>query len=498
MKGPDARECSDNSMNPHFTTSLPTAATISHDVSEGNINGACKELVAHLGFDCVISDSDILRSRSSTPWSPAPPSQYPAKVVTPRTTADVSQIMKICSRRRVPVTAFSGGTSFYGALSATRRGICIDFKLMDQILAIHERDLDVVLQPAVDWQDLNARLEPLGMFFPPDPGAGARIGGMIAMSCSGTNAYRHGTMRDWVTSMTVVLADGSIVKTRQRPRKSSAGYDLSSLLVGSEGTLGLVTEAVIKITSLPQNQHVGLAAFLSTRAAVSTAISLITSGLPIDALELLDPYSLGAINHSGLSSRQWEEKPTLFLRFSGSSQAVQDQIQMAREAAATHGCKTFETSGNRQEIDVIWGARKQVGPSLVSMKQDPTDVFMSADAAVPISALADMIDWTHSIIKEAGFIGSTLGHVGDGESPRLSKLWTTLTALGNYHTAIICRKAEEVKAWSVIESIQRRAIQLEGTITGEHGIGLKLRDMLVEEVGDNSIKMMRAVTDLNS
>lgn len=318
------------------------------------------------------------------------------------------------------------------------------------------------------------------------------------MSCSGTNAYRHGTMRDWVTSMTVVLADGSIVKTRQRPRKSSAGYDLSSLLVGSEGTLGLVTEAVIKITSLPQNQHVGLAAFLSTRAAVSTAISLITSGLPIDALELLDPYSLGAINHSGLSSRQWEEKPTLFLRFSGSSQAVQDQIQMAREAAATHGCKTFETSGNRQEIDVIWGARKQVGPSLVSMKQDPTDVFMSADAAVPISALADMIDWTHSIIKEAGFIGSTLGHVGDGESPRLSKLWTTLTALGNYHTAIICRKAEEVKAWSVIESIQRRAIQLEGTITGEHGIGLKLRDMLVEEVGDNSIKMMRAVTDLNS
>ncbi|KAI4119900.1 MAG: hypothetical protein LQ345_000158 [Seirophora villosa] len=284
-------------------------------------------------------------------------------------------------------------------------------------------------------------------------------------------------MRDWVTSMTVVLADGSIVKTRQRPRKSSAGYDLSSLLVGSEGTLGLVTEAVLKITSLPRNQHVGLAAFPTTRAAVSTAISLITNGLPIDALELLDPYSLGAINHSGLSSRHWEEKPTVFLRFSGSSQAVQDQIRMTQEAALTHGCIMFETSGNKDEIDVIWGARKQVAPSLVSMKQDPTDVFLTADAAVPISALADMIDWTHHIIQEAGFIGSTLGHVGDG----------------NYHTAIICPQAEEAKAWKVIESVQKRAIQLEGTVTGEHGIGLKLRDMLVEEVGDNGVNMMRAI-----
>lgn len=175
------------------------------------------------------------------------------------------------------------------------------------------------------------------------------------MSCSGTNAYRYGTMKDWVTSMTAVLADGTIVKTRQRPRKSSAGYDLSSLLVGSEGTLALVTEAILKITASARNQHVAVAAFPTTRAAVSTAISLIASGLPIDALELLDSHSLGAINHSGLSSRRWEEVPTLFLRFSGSAQIVDEHMRMAQAAAVTNGCETFQASGEKEEIEIIWG-----------------------------------------------------------------------------------------------------------------------------------------------
>lgn len=250
------------------------------------------------------------------------------------------------------------------------------------------------------------------------------------MGCSGTNAYRHGTMKDSVISTTVVLADGSIVKTRQRPRKSSAGYDLTSLLVGSEGTLGLVTEAIVKVTPLPRNQHVLVAAFPTTRSAVNTAIKLISSGLPIDALELLDPYSLGAINHSGLSSRQWEEKPTLFLRFSGSIQAVKEQMEMARKAAVINGCETFEASGEKQEIEVIWSARKQVAPSLVSLKESPSDLFLHADAAVPISALADMIDWTNRVMREAGFAGSCMGHIGDGKSlPCLSRLSLTLKPL---------------------------------------------------------------------
>ncbi|KAI4246065.1 MAG: hypothetical protein LQ352_006458, partial [Teloschistes flavicans] len=277
-------------------------------------------------------------------------------------------------------------------------------------------------------------------------------------------------MKDWVTSMTAVLADGTIVKTRNRPRKSSAGYDLTSLLVGSEGTLGLVTEAVLKVTTVPKNQHVGVAAFPTTRDAVQTAVSLITSGLLIDALELLDPYSLTAINQSGLSARAWDEQPTLFLRFSGSKQAVHDQIHLAQQAAKANGCSVFESSDEVADIETIWGARKAVAPSLIAMKKDTSDVFLSADAAVPIGSLSDMIDWTHEIIHEAGFLGSTVGHVGDG----------------NYHAAIVCPKSEENQAMKILERIQRRAIELEGTITGEHGVGLKLRDMLVEEVGESA------------
>ncbi|KAL9603721.1 MAG: hypothetical protein Q9219_001040 [cf. Caloplaca sp. 3 TL-2023] len=444
-----------------------------HDVSEKNVEEARKEVIDLLGADCVSSDKETLQSRSSTPWSPAPASQCPALVVTPCNTAEVSDVMQICSRRCIPVVAFSGGTSFAGALTATRGGICIDFTKMNAILAVHEKDMDVVVQPAVGWQDLNRALEPRGLFFPPDPGAGARIGGMIAMSCSGTNAYRHGTMKDWVISMTVVLADGSIVKTRNRPRKSSAGYNLTSLLVGSEGTLGLVTEAVLKVTSVPENQHVGLAAFPTTHAAVDTAVALITNGLPIDALELLDAFSLQAINRSALSSRHWKEMPTLFLRFSGSKQAVQDQISIAKQAAITNGCETFSTSGERSEIETIWGARKDVARCLAAMKEKPTDLFLSADAAVPISNLADMIDWSLKTIRDAGFIGYTVGHVGD-----------------------VCPKAKEDTAMSIIKDIQREAIRLEGTITGEHGIGLKWRDMLVEEVGESAVDVMRAVSKI--
>ncbi|KAL8718884.1 MAG: hypothetical protein Q9225_004029 [Loekoesia sp. 1 TL-2023] len=424
---------------------------IKHDVSKQNLDAASKELIAILGSNSVVSDVDVLRAHSSTPWSPAPPLQSPALVVLPKCTSEVSEIMKMCSRRRIPVTAYSGGTSFAGALTATRGGICIDFVKMNQILAVHKEDMDVVVQPGLGWQDLNRHLEPQGLFFPPDPGAGAKIG--------------------------AVLADGTIVKTRNRPRKSSAGYDLTSLLVGSEGTLGLVTEAVLKITSVPENKHVGLATFPTTHAAIDTAITLITDGLPIDALELLDSYSLGAINHSGLSERHWKEKPTLFLRFSGSRPAVQDQISRAQQAAVANGCETFETSGEKGKIQAIWGARKDAARGLAAMKKAPSDLFLSADAAVPISCLADMIDWSLQVIQEAGFTGYTAGHVGDG----------------NYHAAIICPKAEEDKALGIINEIQRKAIRLEGTITGEHGIGLKWRDMLVEELGEGAVDMMRTI-----
>ena len=236
------------------------------------------------------------------------------------------------------------------------------------------------------------------------------------MNCSGTNAYRHGTMRNWVTSITLVLADGTILKTRNRPRKSSAGYDLTSLIVGSEGTLGLVTEAVLKITSLPKNQHVVVATFPDTHAAVKAALVLIKSGMMVDAIELVDRYSIMAINHAGTSSRRWEEVPSLFLKFSGSSlRAVQEQIQIAEEASVSNNCRKFEVMKDKEEMEVAWSARKQVAPSLIAMKKDPTDLFITSDVAVPISKMAETIDWAQEIITEAGLVGSTMGHVGDGE-----------------------------------------------------------------------------------
>lgn len=236
------------------------------------------------------------------------------------------------------------------------------------------------------------------------------------MNCSGTNAYRYGTMKDWVVSMTVVLADGTVVRTRRRPRKSSAGYDLTKLMVGSEGTLGLVTEAVLKVTSVPENLHVVVASFPDTHSAVQAAISIIRSGLPVDALELLDKQSMWAINQSGLSSRMWKEDPTLFLKLSGLRLGVESQLKVMRRAAEANGCKDFQVSDREEDIEISWGARKKVGPSLMALKKDTSDLFLNADAAVPISSLADMIEQTHRMITSAGLSGSTLGHVGDGPS----------------------------------------------------------------------------------
>ena len=223
--------------------------------------------------------------------------------------------------------------------------------------------------------------------------------------------------------MTIVLADGTIVKTRRRPRKSSAGYDLTRLIVGSEGTLGLVTEAVLKVTSVPENLHVVVATFPNTHFAVKTAVALIGSGLPIDAIELLDKHSMWAINQSHLSPRQWRESPTLFLKLSGLQLAVQAHLEITKQAAQKNHCQDFEVSGNQDEIDISWGARKAVGKSLMAMKKDPTDLFLNADAAVPISSLADMIEETHQKIIDAGLTGSTLGHVGDGRSPSLASFF---------------------------------------------------------------------------
>ena len=448
-----------------------------HDITDENMSEARKELIGIVGLNGINEVPENLQSRSRTEWSPSPGDTCAALIVYPCSTEDVSKIMKVCHRRRIPVTGFAGGTSLDGALASTRGGICVDFSRMNRIIEVHVRDMDVVVQPAVGWEDLNARLAEMGLFFPPDPGPGAQIGGMIGTGCSGTNAYRYGTMKDWVISTTVVLADGTIVKTRNRPRKSTAGYDLTRLMVGSAGTLGLVTEAVLKVTSKPENEQVAVIAFPSSAKAVSTVIEVVQKGIALAAVELLDDNTMRAVNESGNTGKEWKETPTLFVKFSGTKSAVKEQVDILKELAQKHGRESFESSGDPDAIAALWAARKVALWSFIAQKRDPDDKFLGSDVAVPISQLAEIIDEANSKIKAAGLLGMTLGHVGDG----------------NFHASILYGDKDRVRAEAIMDEIRRRGIEMEGTVTGEHGVGLALRDILEVELGENAVDMMRRI-----
>ena len=244
------------------------------------------------------------------------------------------------------------------------------------------------------------------------------------MSCAGTNAYRYGTMKEWVIALTVVLADGTVIRTKRRPRKSSAGYDLTHIFIGSEGTLGIVTEAVIKLTALPQNLHVSIATFPDFHAAVRMGLAIVNSGILVDAIELLDDMSIRALNISNLSKRYWDEMPTVFIKYSGSQHAVEDQIKFAKEAAENNSCGTFEATGDRDQIEILWGARKSDGKAALAMKKSPSDVFIPSDAAVPISRVADLMDEARRLLDEAGIPGSMTAHLGDGKSLCIDNMLT--------------------------------------------------------------------------
>jgi D-lactate dehydrogenase (cytochrome) len=322
--------------------------------------------------------------------------------------------MKICHKRRIPVTGYSGGTSLEGHFAATRGGICIDFGRMGKILQLHKEDMDVVVQPAVGWEMLNEELAKSNLFFPPDPGPGAMIGGMVGTGCSGTNAYRYGTMREWVLSLTVVLADGTIIKTRQRPRKSSAGYDLTKIFIGSEGTLGLVTEVVLKVTTKPNTTSVAVSSFGSIKQAADCVAKVVSDGVPIAAIEILDDNQMKSINASGMTEKAWLEAPTLFFKFAGTPSAVKEQISMVQKLAKSAGSKTFEFAKNATEQAELWSARKEALWSVMAMREDETDHVWTGDVAVPISRLPDIIEETKEDMSKSGLFCAIVGHVGDG------------------------------------------------------------------------------------
>lgn len=293
----------------------------------------------------------------------------------------------------MPIVPYSAGSSLEGNFATLHAGLTVDFRDMDQILDFHEQDMDIVVQPSLGWMDLNEKIKDSGLFFPVDPGPPAMIGGMVGTNCSGTNAVRYGTMKDWVINLTVVLADGSIIKTRQRPRKTAAGYNLTNLFIGSEGTLGLVTEATLKLAPIPEQTRIGAVAFATIHDAVATVEQVIRNGVQVQCMELLDDVQMRVVNEAGGTGRTWKQLPNIFFKFSGTSAGVADSIKITKDLAKKNNADSFTFARDEREGHDLWAARKQALWSMLALAKGGATNVWSTDVAVPVSRLPDIIGW---------------------------------------------------------------------------------------------------------
>ncbi len=400
----------------------------------------------------------------------------PDAVVFPHTTAEVVDIVKLCAQHGVPMIPFGTGTSFEGHINAPQGGISIDTSAMNRVLAVHAEDLDCVVEPGVTRKALNLHLRDHGLFFPIDPGADASLGGMASTRASGTNAVRYGTMKDNVLSLVVVTPSGQIVRTSRRAKKSAAGYDLTRLYVGSEGTLGIITELTLKLSGIPEAISAGICPFPSVEAACNATILTIQSGVPVARIELLDALQVKACNlHSKLTL---PENPMLLVEFHGTPAGVAEQAERFGEIAAGEGGGPFEWATQPEDRSRLWQARHDVYWSGFTLrpgaKQIPTDV------CVPISRLAECVSATQADIAEAGLVAPILGHVGDG----------------NFHVGLLVDDADEAEMSKVepfLERLVRRALAMEGTCTGEHGVGQGKAKYMLEEHAAPALEVMRAI-----
>ncbi|MGO4705676.1 FAD-linked oxidase C-terminal domain-containing protein [Microvirga sp. 2MCAF38] len=402
--------------------------------------------------------------------------QPPDVVVYPRTTQEVADIVRLCAQRNVPVVPFGTGTSLEGHINAPFGGVCIDVSLMKQIVAVHEEDLDCVVEPGVTRKELNEYLRDRGLFFPIDPGADASIGGMVSTRASGTNAVRYGTMKDVVLALTVVLPNGDIVKTASRAKKSSAGYDLTHLFIGAEGTLGIVTEITLKLNGIPEAISAGICPFPSVKAACDAVIITIQSGIPVARIELLDEVQVKAVNaHSKLSL---PESPLLLLEFHGTTAGVKEQAESFGEIAAEYGGGPFEWATKPEDRSRLWQARHDAYWAARGLR--PGAQSVATDVCVPISRLAECVDETKQDILESGLIAPIVGHVGDG----------------NFHVQPLIdteNPAEVAACEAFIDRLVRRALAMEGTSTGEHGVGQKKIKYLEIEYSTQALDLMRVL-----
>ena len=421
------------------------------------------------------STSAAVREQHGRDESPYPVTP-PEVVVFCQSNDDVAAVLRLAHEHAVPVIPFGTGSSLEGHLLAVQGGVSVDVSAMTQVLRVNAEDLTVTVQAGVTREQLNREIKDLGLFFPIDPGANASLGGMAATRASGTNAVRYGTMRENVLGLTVVTAGGEVVRTGTRARKSSAGYDLTRLFVGSEGTLGVITEVTLKLDPLPEAVSAAICHFPDIATAVDTTIRVIQMGVPIARCELLDVNAVRAVNaQSRLSLR---EAPMLLMEFHGSPASVQEQAEMVQAIASEAGGEDFEWASTPEERTRLWAARHKA--YFAGMQTNPGCRSVTTDTCVPISRLAEIIDASIADAETTGLPYYIVGHVGDG----------------NFHLAYLVKDgdaAQRALAEAMSERMVKRAIALEGTCTGEHGIGLHKMGFLVEEAGEGAVQLMRQV-----
>jgi len=426
-------------------------------------------------FGANLSTATAVREHHGRDESPYAP-MLPDAVVFAESTEDVAAAVALCARFRVPLIPYGVGSSLEGHLLAVQGGVSVDLSRMNHVLAVNGEDLTVTVQAGVTRKQLNEEIKTTGFFFPIDPGADATIGGMTATRASGTNAVRYGTMRENVLGLTVVTAEGKVIRTSRRAKKSSAGYDLTRVFVGSEGTLGVITEITLRVYPQPEAISAATCSFPSVEAAVNTTITTIQLGVPIARCELLDALTVKAVNaHSKLGL---PELPLLLFEFHGSAASVKEQAEAVQEIAREHGAQDFKWTSSPEERTRLWTARHNAYFACLQLKAGCRS--FTTDVCVPISRLAECITETERDTAASTLPCPILGHVGDG----------------NFHVAILAdpadpRECEEAERLN--QRIVGRALKMDGTCTGEHGVGMHKMDFLIEEHGSDAVDLMARI-----
>ncbi len=451
-------------------SSLPVSSF--NDTVKPDHSAAIAALKTH--FDKQLSTNVTLREQHghTMTWLA---NQPPDAVLTVQNKQEVAAAVAICNHYKMPVIAFGIGSSLEGQLNAPYGGLCIDMHAMDAILQVNNEDLTVTVQPGVTREQLNHYLRDTGLFFPIDPGANASIGGMVATRASGTNAVRYGTMKDVVLALEVVTATGEIVRTGTRAKKSAAGYDLTRLMIGSEGTLGIVTEVTLKLFGISECIGSGICHFSTIEDACQAVMLTIQMCLPIARIELLDAMQVKACNQ--YDNLSLSETPTLFVEFHGTEASVHEQAQMFTDIIEEFGGRDFSWDTNEAERKRLWQARHNAYHASSALR--PEASALSTDACVPISRLAECVSETAKDIEASGMIGPIVGHVGDG----------------NFHVLLLVDTAnpeEIITAEDIIGRLAKRAIEMDGTCTGEHGIGQGKQKYMQQEHG-NALILMQAI-----